>query len=315
MRAFPLRTESILGSIAARQYGLFTMEQALASGISRDAIRRRVRAGSLLEQAPNVFRMAGAPRSWQQRAMAASLWVGENGAVGGAAAGALHRLDGFPPPVSIDVVTPRELRWRGKLLKVRRTPFWAETDRVEISSIGVTSIERTLIDIAGRVSEDRLEVAIEDALRRRLTDPAKIMSRLQMLPANQHGRAVVTRLLTERGAEPPAESGLEVKVIRLLREEGYPRPLRQKVLDDDGRFVGRVDLAWPERRLILEVDSFRFHSGRQAWDRDRERRNALTALGWIVLHVTSKMLDEEKEGLLRDLARAFHRPLWDSSCA
>ena len=291
------------------------MRQALDEGISRDAIRRRSRAGSLIEVAPQVFRVAGAPRSWQQRAMAASLWVGENGAVGLATAAALHRLDGFPPPVAIDVVTPRELKSRKHMLKVHRTPFWIDADRIEVSGIGTTSIERTLIDVAGSVGEERLEIAVEDALRRRLTDPAKIMDRYQMLPANKGGRATLTRLLTERGADKPAESGLEVKVIRLLREEGYPRPMRQKILDDEGRFVGRVDLAWPERRLILEVDSFRFHSGRQAWDRDRERRNALTALGWIVLQVTSKMLDQQKDQLLRDLARAYNRPLWDSSCA
>ena len=309
MRAFPLQIESLIGSIAATQYGLITMDQALSAGITRDAIRRRVRAGSLIEVAPQVFRVVGAPRSWQQRAMAASLWVGENGAVGRATAAALYRLDGFAPPVAIDVVTPRELKSRQRLLNVRRTPFWIDEDRTEVGGIGITSIQRTLIDVAGNVGEERLEIALEDALRRRLTDPERIMRRLDMLPANQRGRVTLTRLLTERGAKRPAESGLEVKVIRLLREEGYPPPLRQKVLDDDGRFVGRVDLVWPERRLVLEVDSFRFHSGRQAWDRDRERRNALTALGWVVLHVTSKMLDEQQEPLLRDLARAYHRPL------
>lgn len=309
MRSFPLQIESLMGSIAATRYGLITMDEALGAGISREAVRRRVRAGSLIEIAPRVFRVAGAPRSWQQRAMAASLWVGDNGAVARGAAGALHRLDGFPPPVAIEVSTPRTLKSNQRLLRLCRTPYWIDEDRVVIRGIGVTSIERTLIDMAGRVGEQRLEVAVEDALRRRLTEPGKIMRRLQTLPANQHGRTLLSRLLMERGAERPAESGLEVKAIRLLREEVYPRPTRQKVLDDEGRFVGRVDLVGFDRRLILEVDGFRFHSGRRAWDRDRERRNGLTALGWLVLHVTSKMLDEQREPFLRDLARAYHRPL------
>ena len=309
MRAFPLHIETVIGSIAGTQYGLVTMEQAITAGISREAVRRRARAGTLIEMAPQVFRVSGAPRSWQQRAMAASLWVGGNGAVARGAAAALHRLDGFGPPMVMFVSTPRRLDAPDRLLRVHRTPFWTDEDRIEVSGIGITSIERTLIDVAGAIGEERLEVAVEDALRRRLTDPGKIMDRLQALPANQHGRAALTRVLTERGAEKPAESALEVKAARLLRDNGYPPPLRQKVLDDDGRFVGRVDLVWPERRLILEVDSFRFHSGRQAWDRDRERRNALTALGWIVLQVTSKMLDQHKDELLRNLARAFYRPL------
>lgn len=309
MRAFPLQVETVLGAIGASQYGLITMKQALDAGVSRDAVRRRVRAGALIQMCPGVFRVAGAPRSWQQRAMAASLWVGSNGGVGCAAAAALHRLDGFAPPVAIDIVTPRNLQSSQRLLKVHRTPFWSDQDLVAVAGIGVTSVERTLIDVAGRAGEQRLEIAIEDALRRRLTRPDRVAERLEMMPRNQPGRAVIARLLEERGADAPAESGLEVKVLRLLRELGYPAPLRQKVLDDGGRFVGRVDLVFPERRLILEVDSFRFHSGRQSWDRDRERRNALTALGWVVLHVTSKMLGEEKDAFVRDLARAYDRPL------
>lgn len=309
MRTFPLAAETIIGSIAASQYGLITIDQAVAAGISREAIRRRVRAGVLIELAPRVFRAASAPRSWQQRAMAASLWVGDKGAVADDAAAALHRLDGFGPPMVIAVVTHRNLRSTERLIRLRRTPFWMDEDRTLLGGIGVTSIERTLIDVAGRVTNERLEVALEDALRRRTTDAGRIVRRLQMLPANQRGRMSLSGLLAERGAERPAESGLEVRVIRLLRDEGYPRPLRQKILDDDGRFVGRVDLAWPARRLILEVDGFRFHSGRRAWDRDRERRNALTALGWVVLQVTSKMLEHQREAFLRDLARAYHRPL------
>ena len=309
MRAFPLHVESVLGGIAADQYGVVTMKQALDIGISRDAVRRRVRAGSLVQMCPGVFRVVGAPRSWRQRAMAASLWVGPNGAVGRATACALHHLDGFGPPVAIELVTPRNLQSQQRLLKLHRTPFWLDQDRTTVAGIGVTSIERTLIDVAGIAGEGRLEVAIEDALRRRLTQAGRIMDRLEMMPRNTAGRGTLERLIAERGAERPAESGLEVKVIRLLRELGYPRPLRQKVLDDDGRFVGRVDLAFPERRLIIEVDSFRFHTGRQAWDRDRERRNSLTALGWVMLHATSAMLMEQRETFVRDLARAYQRPL------
>ncbi len=107
---------------------------------------------------------------------------------------------------------------------------------------------------------------------------------------------------------------MEVKVLRLLREEGYPPPIRQKVLDDDGSFVGRVDLAFVDRRLIIEVDSFRFHSGRAAWSRDRERRNALTALGWVVIQATNEMLGPQRDTFLRDVSRAFHRPLSHFSC-
>jgi len=259
--------------------------------------------------APKVFRVAGAPRSWQQRAMAAALWVGENGAVSGATAAALHRLDGFGPPVAIEVLTTRVLRSRPSL-NVHHTPFWLDVDRAIVAGIPTTSAERTLIELARSTTEERMEIAIEDALRRRLTTPDAVVRRLADLPANQAGGARLTRVLELRGAAAPTDSALEVKVIRLLREQGYPPPIRQKVLDDNGRFVGRVDLVFPEQRLIIEVDSFRFHTGRRPWDRDRERRNALTALGWLVIHATSQMVSgDARSAFLRDVARAYQRPL------
>ena len=258
---------------------------------------------------PGIYRDVAVPRSWRQRALAAGKWIGEDGAVGGTSAAALHRLDGFGPPHVITLLTPRPARSSDPLLKIIRTPFWEPSDRVDVAGIPTTSVERTLIGLAATETEERLEVALEDALRRRLTDRVTIAGRLNRLPMNQAGRARLVHILGEGSGLAAADSALEVKVIRLLREEGYPRPLRQKVLDDRGRFVGRVDLAFPERRLILEVDGFRFHSGRTSWERDRERRNALTALGWIVLHVTARMLDEQRRDFLRDLARAYHRPL------
>ena len=98
--------------------------------------------------------------------------------------------------------------------------------------------------------------------------------------------------------------------MRFLRAEGFPAPVRQKVIDDEGRFVGRVDLVFPERRLIVEVDSFRYHQGRRSFEDDRSRRNALTALGWLVVHITSAMLTEPcRSSLARDLRRAYSRPL------
>lgn len=310
MRAFSLSAEASIGQVSSRQFGLITLEQALALGLSPDSVRRRVRAGALIRMAPGVFRVSATPRSWQQRAMAAALWVGVSGGVARGTAAALHRLDGFPPPVKIEVATTRPLRWSQNNLKVHRTPFLLPVDLGPVSGIRATSAERTLIDLAGAITEDRLEIAIEDALRRKLVTAQGVMRRLADLPSNQEGRARLTQLLQLRGAAPPTDSALEVKMIQLLRAEGYPPPIRQKILDDDGRFVGRVDLVFPERRLIIEVDSFRFHTGRRPWDRDRERRNALTALGWLVIHATSQMLGGEgRSGFLRDVGRAYNRPL------
>lgn len=309
MGKMQLLREADLRRLAASQLGVVSRDELLALGLSLSAIDRRVQAGILVVMRPGVYRDVAVPRSWTQRALAAAKWIGEDGAVGGTSAAALHRLDGFGPPRVITLVTSRPSRSNDPLLKIVRTPFWEPSDRIQVSGIPTTSVERTLIALAGTETEERLEVALEDALRKRLTDRSAIGHRLNRMPVNQAGRARLVRVLGEGAGLAATDSALEVKVIRLLRDQGYQRPMRQKVLDDRGRFVGRVDLVFPERRLILEVDGFRFHSGRSSWERDRERRNALTALGWVVLHVTVRMLDEQRADFLRDLARAYHRPL------
>jgi very-short-patch-repair endonuclease len=54
------------------------------------------------------------------------------------------------------------------------------------------------------------------------------------------------------------------------------------------RVVGRFDFAYPDAKLIIETDGYRWHSGNQAWQRDRRRDNDLNRLGWTVLRFTAE---------------------------
>lgn len=304
-----LALDAACAARASTQYGLITRSQAESLGLSRHAIHRRAHSGLLISVYPGVYRYAAVPRSWHQRAMATHLWAGASSLISGHAAAALHHFDGFALPRRIDIWTPRSLKAPDILVVPHRTEQVEVDDRTEVGGIPVMTPGRTLIDVAGRVTEERLEIALEDILRRRLSTSAAIAERVGRMPRNCRGARDLRTVLTRRGAAPPAESGLEVKVIRLLRRQGYPDPIRQRVLNDEGRFIGRVDLVYPERRLILEVDSFRFHSGRGTFEHDRSRRNALTALGWFVLHITHLMMRDQLETFLEDLDRIYHRPL------
>jgi very-short-patch-repair endonuclease len=67
--------------------------------------------------------------------------------------------------------------------------------------------------------------------------------------------------------------------------------------------VAVVDFAYPDRRIAIEVDGYRWHAGRRRWERDLARRNALTALGWRVLHVTAADI-EQRPGDMLAIVRA-----------
>src|SRR5207249_2080176 len=141
---------------------------------------------------------------------------------------------------------------------------------------------RTIIDLAAVISGETLEEALDVALQRRLTSLSRVRWRLADL--GRHGRpgiAMLRRLIAARsGVEAVPESVIETRFSRLLRRAGLPAPVRQYHVRDRGRLVARVDFAYPDARLAIEVEGFRWHSGRARWERDLGRRNELTELGW-----------------------------------
>lgn len=87
-----------------------------------------------------------------------------------------------------------------------------------------------------------------------------------------------------------------------MRRAGLPEPVRQHTIYDRGRFVARVDFAYPHAKLAIEADGYRYHSGRARFESDRARLNALTALGWRVIHVTWAQLHDEPDQVIAQIA-------------
>ncbi len=76
---------------------------------------------------------------------------------------------------------------------------------------------------------------------------------------------------------------------------------------DGSRFVARVDFAYPDHRVAIEADGFRYHDNRRGFDDERARGNQLEAMGWRVLRVTSKHLEQNPEGVVGWVGRALGR--------
>ncbi len=81
----------------------------------------------------------------------------------------------------------------------------------------------------------------------------------------------------------------------------------QYVVNDEDRLVGRLDFAYPAQRVAIEADGFRYHGGRRAFDHDRARGNELLTLGWRVLHVTAKHIEEHPEQVVAWVQQALAR--------
>jgi very-short-patch-repair endonuclease len=174
----------------------------------------------------------------------------------------------------------------------------------------VTDVTRTLLDLGSVTEREFVEVALDDALRKNLTSLPRLRWRLEDLGGRgRRGTGVLRRLLSNRDpTKAPPQSVLEARLIRMLRRARLPEPTTQYEVRERGRLLARVDLAYPELRVAIEADGYRYHSGRVAWQRDVERRNALTSRGWRVIHVTWNDVVSDGHKIVAEIRRALGNP-------
>lgn len=293
-------------NVAARQYGVFSRRQAMDAGFSEWAIVRLLRSGRWEAVLPGVYRIAGTPDSWEQQIMAACLWSEPWGVASHRSAARLWGLDGeWGGVVEVTVQYARSNeRVEGPV--VHRTRRLADRDRTILGGFPVTRVERTLVDLAGMLERNDLEVAMESAFRRSLTSMARLWDRTDALYGRQ-GLGEVRRLLEIR-QPAAAHSRWETKLLQLIRDAGLPEPVRQYKIWDGERWR-YIDLAYPDLMIGLEYDSYTWHSGRQPWERGHTRNADLTVIGMRMLPITMDDVAVTPErtaqriGKLRETAR------------
>lgn len=273
-----------LDELVRQQHGLVTSDQAkVALGPSRK--QRWMTEGRLVSVQPGVLRMAGAPETWHQTLMAASMCT--HGTVSHRSAAELWGLIQPAGYVDISVSPPLQPRLRPPAIAHRILDLHPEL-AVEREGLRVTDPTRTIIDL-GLV----LPVwSVRDALSRGISTRLFRISDVQRLRdalgrQGRNGTAIVRELLEERLLTGrPEESLLEKRLADLARRHDLPAMDAQHEIWHAGRFVARVDAAFPQLKLAIEVDGYEHHSAPDAFQRDRTRQNRLVTLGWTVLRFT-----------------------------
>lgn len=274
--------------------------------LSRRQIERWLDSGRLIKARSAVYRLAGAPVSWHQSLLAACLCVKPPVAASHWSAARLWRLDGLDRGQALELTVLRGRSARLAEVLVHWSTL-GESDVARRERIPVTSIERTLVDLATLVEAKPLGRAVDEALRRKLTTPERLGLRVRQLPAGSRA-VLLRRLLAERGAGVPGESYLEDTVAGWIAEEGLPPPVRQhQVVIDDRVFL--LDLAYPDVLVAFECDGWRYHRSRSSFDGDRERAGELQLAGWLVIQITSgHTRGEVVSKVRRALAQPARRP-------
>jgi hypothetical protein len=258
-----------IAEIARPQHGVVGRHQLLSVDMTERQIDHRVDAGKLLRVFPGVYVVAGVPVTTNTRLSAACLWSGGHGSHR-TAADVLSLPGGRCAPIEIS--TNRPLVVPGLVIH-RRSPL-PECDLTVVNGLRITAPHRTLLDLGAVAGEAVVEMALDDALKRQLVTYPQLRWHLaQAGGRGVRGTAKLRRILNARAADNGRrESPLETLAGRLFRNSPLPPPVLQYQVWDGSDHLGRIDFAYPDRRLGIEVLGWDPHSGRLNWERDLRRR-------------------------------------------
>ncbi len=298
-------TDGLIASIAEKQHGIFTSADATAVGFTRDERAKRVAAGRWVSLHPGVYRMAGAPVSWQGSALGTCRAVRALTAASHRSGAELWDLPGRSRAF-LEVTSRRYRRAFVGDLVVHETELLRPEDVTMLEGIPVTTIEQTLLGLAAVVHRDVVEMAIDRALQRELTSFEQLAAFVDAKGARGRNGIGVLRNLLER-YDPLAglpESVMETKMKQLLRRHGLATPEFQYVIRHEGAFVARVGAAYPELRVAIEYDSYEHHTGKEAIVRDNARRNRFRDIAWDLVTFTAVDFQQDGGGALQALCSA-----------
>jgi Protein of unknown function (DUF559) len=265
-----------------------------------------VRRGWLTEADVDVYRVAGAPSTWESRVLAAILSASPDALASHRTAAALWDLEGFTRGTP-EITIPRGVRYRRSTVLAHESTDLERCGIRRRQGIPLTDPGRTLLDLGRFVSDKRLLRAIESARRQRLTSWEELIATLARHA--RRGRAGVRRLRRVITAnlhrDEITDSDFELLVLALLLEHGLPEPfVHHELRTPNGLFLAEIDLAYPALRIAIELDGG-VHRRRDVFERDRPRQNGIVLEGWIILRFTWDMFVHHPEAIVAEVRAAL----------
>lgn len=297
----PRHPDERLAAWAASHHGLYRGEDALRFGLTRRQIAHRVTQRRADRLGGDVFRLIGAPANRDQRVLAAAWhaggWASHRTALENL--GCLEVRGGRP-----HVVVHRHGAHDVPGAVVHRSRDLLDSELVVVRNIPTTTAARALVDAGLGLSPAELERALHAALHSGRTTIEELAATYRRVSRQgRHGAGPIGELLRSLDPSmPPAESALEVVILRVLRAHGVPAPELQFAVEVDGETF-RLDMAYPRHLLFLEGDGFGVHGRRRAFEDDRWRQNLLVVHGWWPLRITWRQAHQQPRQCAEFVAR------------
>jgi len=293
--------ERRLSEWADGRHGIVTVGELRRLGFDASAVRRRVRTGRLHRQYPRIYSYGRKTLTPSGRRLASVLACGDDAAASHRAAAALWdlrrstRLEVIVPTSAGRVGAPGITLYRHATLRPQ--------DLTLRYGIPVTTVPRTLLDLASVVNTQHLESAIRQADDAERFDLVAVEEVLAAYPRHVGARPL-RELLTElRDRDVHLTfSDLERDMLAMCDAGGLPHPVANFVLHGH-----RVDFHWANTPLVVEADSWRWHRSRARFEADRLRDQELAVAGYVVLRVTHRQLARQPAVVGERIARILAR--------
>jgi hypothetical protein len=299
-----LGIDAALAELATTQEGVAALWQICELGLSARAAQERAQAGRLHRLFPGVYAV-GHPRvSVDGMRLGAVLSCGKGAALARRSASVAWGLLGGDGR-RFDVVAPGRSGGRvgcPKTIDLRRTRRLAPEDVTELRGIPITTVGRTLVDLAGCVASRVLQRAVHEAEVAGLLDVDAVIATIERNPGRRGTRAL--RAALGVSAPDPANSAIAAAFLALCVDHGLPAP-RLGVHVDGGDRRYEADALFPAERLIVELDGRRVHATARSFQNDRRRDSVLAAQDFQTLRYTWRRLHDEPAAVAAELRRVL----------
>ena len=282
--------DALIAELASLQHGVVAIWQLLELGLGRKAIDYGVRSGRFHRLYRGVYAVGHTALSLEGRLLAAVYSAGCNAVLSHRSAAMLWGLLRDSSPM-IHITTPDRGRTSKNRVRVHRVRSLRAADVAVVDNIPVTSVARTLIDLARTESPRQLRYALDQAERLRLLD----LRELERFRGCKGWRALDDALAAM--TEPAnTNAGIERLFLEVCAAGDIPRPEANILVEGY-----LVDAVWREQKLIVELDSRAHHMTTRAFEEDRERDDALQLAGYRVIRITWRRLTDDPAGVVARL--------------
>jgi hypothetical protein len=292
-----------LTAIAASQFGRFTIRQATEAGFTEAKVRRRRGVGLWIDIHPGVLAVAGSPPGWEADLWAAQL-ARHGSFVSHASAAQVHGMSFVEPPRRPSISGGRNHH------PLPGVDVWRRRDiercgLVVARGLRITDRPTTLVDLASVTRPRRYERIVDDQLSSHRVSLPELIDRFDLMARRgAAGIALARRVIAARAGDLiVAESELEARFREVIAPKLPIEPTDQFVPPWRTDGIGRVDVAFPTRRVLAELDGRRWHLRDEQWEADHRRDQEALEHRWVTPRYTFDQIRFRPASVVDNLTR------------